>query len=84
MEDIIVDVCDVLMRLYKLDVNKSARPLYSCILYEAREQLAYPLTVLLESSHQDKQLPEDWCSANVVPVFKKGDKNSPSITGRSL
>jgi len=51
--------------------------IYPRVLYESREQLAYPLKVLFETSILAKQLPEDWCTANVVPVFKKGDRKYP-------
>ena len=39
---------------------------YLRILYEAKEQPAYPITVLFKTSLSVKRLPEDWCSANVV------------------
>jgi len=79
MEDLKLDPSDILTRLTKLNVNKSAGPdyIYPHILYETREQLAYPLKVLYETSIKAKQLPEDWRTANVVPVFKKGDKKHP-------
>ena len=76
MENIKFDMSEVLLRLSKLNVNKSAGPddIFPRILYEAKEQLAYPITILFKTSLSVKRLPEDWCSANVVPVFKKGDK----------
>jgi len=79
MEGLKLDPSDILTRLTKLNVNKSAGPddIYPRILYEAREQLVYPLKILFETSIKAKQLPEDWHSANVVPVFKKGDKKHP-------
>jgi len=79
MEGLKLDPSDILTRLTKLNVNKSAGPddIYPRILYEAREQLVYPLKILFETSINSKQLPEDWRTANVVPVFKKGDKKHP-------
>jgi len=79
MEGLKLDPSDILTRLTKLNVNKSAGPddIYPRILYEAREQLVYPLKILFETSIKAKQLPEDWHSTNVVPVFKKGDKKHP-------
>ena len=45
MEGLKLDPSDILTRLTKLNVNKSAGPddIYPRILYEAREQLVYPL-----------------------------------------
>ena len=34
----------------------------------------YPLKLLFDASLRLKKLPEDWRTANIVPVFKKGDK----------
>ena len=69
-------ILEVLLRLFKLDVNKSALPddIFPRILYEANEQLAYLIIIWFKTSLSVKTLPEDWFSANVVPVFKKGDK----------
>ena len=41
-------------------------------------RLAEPLTQLYNLSLQSGVLPRDWRRANVTPVFKKGDKHSPS------
>jgi len=47
MENIKFDTSEVLLRLSKLDVNKSAGSddIFPRILYEAKEQLAYPINV---------------------------------------
>ena len=47
---------------------------FHVVLYEAKDVLAYPLKLLFDASLRLKKLPEDWRTANIVPVFKRGDK----------
>ena len=43
-------------------------------LYEMRYEIALPLKILSEPSYKYSQLPQDWRSANVTPIYKKGSK----------
>jgi len=72
--DLKVHASDILTRLSKLSVNKSAGPddIYPRIMGESREQLAYPLKILFETFIMVKQLPEDWCTATVIPRQSRG------------
>ena len=53
--------------------NVSAKALTICA-----EEIAPILTVLFTQSFNSGELPNDWLTANITPVFKKGDKSNPS------
>jgi len=76
MNAIVIDTETVLKKMSGINVNKSAGPdgIFPRVLYEAKDVLAYPLKLLFDASLRLKKLPEDWRTANIVPVFKKGDK----------
>ena len=69
---------DILHRLGKLNVSKAAGVdgIHPRILYEMRVVLALPLKLMFQHSFNSKTLPEDWRSADVVPIFKKGSKSN--------
>jgi hypothetical protein len=46
----------------------------SAVLKNAASSLAYPLSVIFQSSLVSHVVPEGWKQANVVPLFKKGSK----------
>ena len=72
---------DGILKLIKsLNINKasgtdniSARVLTICA-----EEIAPILTILFTQSFNSGELPNDWLTANITPVFKKGDKSNPS------
>ena len=76
MTDICFNVDDIKIKLKNLNVNKSQGPdnIHPKILKEANEVLALPLHILFETSFRLKQLPQDWKSANISAIFKKGSK----------
>ena len=76
-EAIKFEVSDILMRLGKINTSKAAGVdgIHPRILYELRTILALPLKLLFEYSFKNKVLPEDWTSADVAPIFKKGSKS---------
>ena len=47
------------------------------ILKEVADEISLPLSILYNKSIKSGQLPGDWKSANVVPVFKNGSKGEP-------
>ena len=47
------------------------------ILREAHKELAEPLNMIFHSSIEEGNLPEDWKTANITAIFKKGSKNEP-------
>ena len=48
------------------------------ILKEAAHQIAPVLQVIFTQSYQTGELPQDWVSANIVAIFKKGNKSTPA------
>ncbi|KAL8582030.1 hypothetical protein ACOMHN_028011 [Nucella lapillus] len=48
------------------------------ILAKAADELAKPFTLLFRQSLDSGQIPEDWKTALVTPIFKKGSKTTPS------
>ena len=45
------------------------------MLKELRDEIAPIIKVIFEKSLQIGKLPSEWVTANVMPVFKKGDKS---------
>jgi len=43
-------------------------------LYEVRNEISLPLSLLFETSFRLKQLPQDWITANIATIHKKGSK----------
>ena len=64
--------------LKNLDPNKAPGPdqIHGKILKNCASALCTPLTLLFQSSFYTCTIPKDWKTANVVPVYKKGSKNS--------
>lgn len=67
----------VLKLLQKLNPNKAAgqdniRPK---ILKELAPEIAPILTIIFRKSLETGEIPPDWRSANVSPVYKKGDRH---------
>ncbi|CAM5158175.1 unnamed protein product [Eretmochelys imbricata] len=65
--------------LEKLDVHKSMGPdeLHPRVLKELAAVIAEPLAIIFENSWGTGEVPDDWKKANVVPIFKKGQKEDP-------
>ena len=63
-----------------LNVRKACGPDCMCprLLKEGAEQLAPSLVKLFNHSVNNGVFPVDWVSANVTPVYKKGDKQCVS------
>ena len=63
--------------LKNLKPHKAAGPddISARILKENAAQLAPALSHLFQASLNQGQVPEDWKSANVAPIFKKGDRS---------
>ncbi len=78
MDDIKISLEEVKEKLKKINVNKSSGPdgIHPRILYELRDELAYPLVMLFNQSIRSEELPRDWLSANITAVYKKGKKSA--------
>ena len=48
------------------------------ILRECSKVLAEPLSIIFNKSFQSGSLPKMWSCANIVPLFKKGNKLDPT------
>ena len=66
--------------LQNLKPAKSAGPdnIPTRILKEYALHIALVLQVIYTQSYQTGILPNDWLTANIVPVYKKGDKSNPA------
>ncbi|CAM4506372.1 unnamed protein product [Lepidochelys kempii] len=65
--------------LEKLDEHKSMGPdaLHPRVLKELADVIAEPLSIIFENSWRLGEVLDDWKKANVVPIFKKGEKEDP-------
>ena len=77
---ITVTVKGVLKLLQGLNPHKATGPdnISSRFLREMAHPLAPALTLIFQASLDQGRTPSDWQSANVTPIYKKGDKAKPS------
>lgn len=78
MPNIQISEAGILNLLKNLKPKKAAGPdkIKPVVLQELREELAPILKVLFERSLDSGAVPKVWTSANVSPLFKKGDKST--------
>ena len=67
-------------QLNLLNTQKASGPDYipAFVLYHCATEIAPILTVIFSQSLNTGEIPSDWLRANVVPIFKKGDRHNPS------
>ena len=67
-------------KLKDLNISKSPGPdlIQSKILWEIRDEIVHPLRIIFETSFRLGILPQEWRSANITAIHKKGNKNQPS------
>ena len=67
-------------KLLDINPNKSPGPegWPLLTLKETAEQICTPLSILFNKSLESGILPQDWKSAQVTPIFKKGNRHSPN------
>ena len=80
MAPIIVTSHGVLKALQRLDPSKAAGPdqIQSRMLKSSAEHIAPVLASLYQQSIQEGNIPDDWRNANVIPIYKKGDRTQAS------
>ena len=66
--------------LKSVPVNKACGPdnVSARIIVECAEELVTPLTKICNASLRSGVFPERWKRANIIPIYKKGDKKVPS------
>ncbi len=59
--------------------SKSPGPdgMHSKVIRELKDELATPFTQIFKQSMEVSELPINWKRANVIPIFKKGQKSKP-------
>ena len=81
MPDIFVDVNGVRILLKELNPFKAAGSdgIESRFLKEAADEIAEGLTLVINASLHQSNLPNDWRHANIAPVYKPGksDRSNP-------
>ncbi len=77
LENIHCDANEVEKYLYSLNPHKSPGPDYipSRILKTCARELAPSISLLLNKSFATGDIPDEWKSADVSPIFKKGSKH---------
>jgi len=70
----------VLHKLQRMRTDGSPGPdgLHPMVLVICAASVAEPLAIMFQESFQSAILPSDWKSANIVPIFKQGDKTDPN------
>ena len=75
-----VNVDGVFNLLNKIEPNKAAGPdgIPPRLSKETAYQMAPLLTLIFQTSLDQGQLPQDWKSANITPIYKKGNRTEPA------
>ena len=78
IEDINITPEIVKAKLLKLGSHKSQGPdgIHPRILKETAEEVCIPLAKIFRKSVDARVLPQDWKTANITPIHKKGSKTS--------
>ena len=71
---------NVFKKINKLDPNKTpgADRFHPRFLREVGDILSVPIAIIFTKSLQENAVPRDWRTANVVSIFKKGDRTLAS------
>ena len=80
IQDIEITREAVQKKLEKLNVTKSCGPdnMHPFVLQKTARATSRPLELIFRKSLENGECPEDWRSANVTPIHKKGDRTDPS------
>jgi hypothetical protein len=77
LEEVDINQGRVREKIQQLKPTAAARPdgLGPRLLQELEDEVTPALTIIFQRSIQEGEIPEDWKSANVTPIFKKGSKS---------
>ena len=64
----------------QLKTDKSPGPdsLHPLLLKECAAVIAKPLSLIFQQSYETGTLPDEWRTAHIVPIFKKGNRTDPA------
>lgn len=76
--DVELGIRAVERRLKKLSADKSPGPdgIHPMLLKECALEVSLPLSLIFRKSFETNTLPDDWRTANVVPIYKKGTRTN--------
>ena len=79
LDNIVITREDVSKRIDALKVGKSPGPdgISTNILKRLKDSVVHPLQKLYQLSMDSSEIPDDWKTAKVIPIFKKGAKGKP-------
>ena len=77
---LVVSNAEVRSLLSRLDSNKAPGPdgIRARVLRQCANSISPALCRLFQASIHTGYLPHDWRSANITPIYKKGDRSDPS------
>ena len=80
MPNITISTPGIQKLLANLKPHKATGPdlIPPTVLKELSHEISPILEIIFNMSLQTGQVPNDWKEANIAPIFKKGDKHSPS------
>ena len=80
MPNITISTPGIQKLLANLKPHKATGPdcIPPTVLKELNHEISPILEIIFNISLQTGQVPNDWKEANIAPIFKKGDKHSPS------
>ncbi|MFZ2539900.1 MAG: reverse transcriptase domain-containing protein [Oscillospiraceae bacterium] len=80
LEDFDISPNEILKIMDKLDVNKASGPdgIGNRILKICKENLSVPLAKIFNRALKTETFPSEWKKANVLPIFKHGERHSVS------
>ena len=79
LTNIKIDEETVKKKLEKLDPSKAAGPddIPPSLLKNLADELCTPITLIFNKSIEEGLVPEDWRTAHITPIFKKGSRSKP-------